>query len=189
MNGVADGCVWPDVAAGIDSAAECLAEDLGLTVPEAERVLAWHDAQCAGKDLATSARLLHLIFEWLTWEESGSEKVWRVIPKRMVLNLGEDLVFSAEQSKQVRISRLLSVKLLAVLFVLAPKLLDGVSESELAQRVGVTRSLVSHYVTSFSRRFGVIGRGMKAAWTREVFAAAQKGNKNRSGGSLPLNIN
>jgi hypothetical protein len=81
-----------------------------------------------------------------------------------------------------RACRVLAARVLAAMFVLDPKLMEGESESKLAARLNVTRALISHYCTEFASEFGMQGRGMKSFAARIAYSEAQVGNTNRAGG-------
>jgi hypothetical protein len=173
---------WPDMAAAIDSPVEILADDLGLSMEQAERVMAWMQRERCEASLAESARLMHLVLEWLSCSSNGSRVrgMWQLPSGRYFLRAPDEDGLAPAHVRQIRLARVMAVRLLAVIFILAPEMVDGISETEIARRMGVTRALVSHYVTEFSKRFGVIGRGLKSAASRAAFADAQRGNHNRS---------
>jgi hypothetical protein len=123
-----------------------------------ERLLAWISAEAAPAHRGCS-----FAGKWLA-EESEAEF----------------FKLSRADRRAFRLSRILSARLFAALFVIAPGLLGGQTESALAARLGVTRALISHYATLFCDEFGMTGRGMKSFLTRPIFAAAQVGNRNRS---------
>jgi hypothetical protein len=88
----------------------------------------------------------------------------------------------AKERKAERLAKLLALRAMVISWVLSPQLWDGQTEAALAARIGVTRSVFSHYVVQFGKRFGVHTRGMKSLLSREVYSQAQMGNANRRNG-------
>jgi len=127
-----------------------------------------------------AAEALERILDWLSAEGaplSGKLAKWHLDKQRT------DWAHLPEGERVAhRACRLLAARLLAAMFVIAPRLLSGQSESELAARLNVTRALISHYVTEFSDEFGMQGRGMKSFVARIAYSAAQVGNMNRATG-------
>jgi hypothetical protein len=157
----------PDMSAILDSVEELLAEDLNLSVDQARRVLEWQNSR--HHDLRVAGEELHQILVWLTAPANRNSGeiagVWGAM--------------DASQESADRICKRFAVRVLALIWMVAPELLGGISQVEIARRIKCTRALVSFYCTSFSRRFSYLGRGCKSLAARSTFAAVQKGNQNR----------
>jgi len=121
-----------------------------------------------------AADALEAVFAWLTRE---GEPMRGAMARWMVVHKDEEwLKLSRAEQVAHKVCRLFSARLMAAVFVLAPGLLRGISESEIAARLGVTRALISHYVTDFADTFGQRSRGMKSFVSRFTFSAAQVGS-------------
>lgn len=135
------------------------------------------EREVVGEDRADSVMATELLafFEWMTAGMGGAKKkiAWRDLRARGI----EELV-DEERAVHLR-CRDVSLRVLAVAWVNFPTLLNGHSLTVLAARLGVSKQVMDHYVSMFSERYGIRGRGQKSAEAARRYSVIQTGNQNR----------
>ena len=68
-------------------------------------------------------------------------------------------------------------RFVSLVWLLRPDLVNGCSQTELAERLGCTRAGVSKIVVGWSESLGVLGAGMKTLDARESYREVQMGHR------------